>query len=49
MIDKLKPCKGGGFTDPDGFFWKRKSDYLMMDVLPSCGCGDPPSIGKYVK
>ena len=48
MIDKLLPSNGG-FIDPDGCYWDTKSDYLMMGVLPSCGCGDPASIGKYVK
>lgn len=49
MIDSLFPCDGGGFIAPDGCYWDTKSAYLLMGVLPSCGCGDPSSIGKYVK
>lgn len=52
MLDKLVPCesaKDDGFIAPDGCYWKTKLDYLMMDVLPSCGCGDPSLIGRYVK
>lgn len=49
MIDKLISYYGDGFIDPDGIHWETKSDYLMMGILPSCGCGNPESIGKYVK
>lgn len=50
MIDKLVPCEEhGGFIAPDGGHWDTKADYLMMGVLPSCECGNPSSIGKYVK
>jgi len=50
MIDKLIAQDGGGFIDPENnCYWDTRSDYLLMSVLPSCGCGDPTSIGKYVK
>lgn len=49
MIEKLVPNDHGGFTSPDGCYWETKKDYLLIGVLPSCGCGDPESIGKYVK
>jgi hypothetical protein len=48
MIDKLKE-DGDGFIDAEGCHWDTKADYLMIGVLPSCVCGDPMSIGKYVK
>lgn len=49
MIEKLVPAEGGGFIDPNGVHWYSKSNYLMVGILPSCGCGDPESIGRYVK
>jgi len=49
MIDKLVPCENGGFMSHDGSHWDTKAEYLMTGVLFSCGCGDPSSIGKYVK
>lgn len=50
MLEKLVPATdGSGFIDPDGMFWDTRSDYIMTGVLPSCGCGNPASIGMYVK
>lgn len=48
MLSKLKKINGG-FEDEEGCFWETEADYLCVGVLPSCGCGDPLSIGKYVK
>jgi hypothetical protein len=48
MLKDLRP-EDDGFIDQDGCFWQTKSDYMNIGVLPSCGCGDPASIGKYVK
>jgi hypothetical protein len=49
MIDKLKLQEDGSFLDEDNCTWDTKLDYLMMSVLPSCGCGNPKSIGRYVR
>ena len=49
MIKDLKENEDGSFTSPDGCNWDSKAEYIYMGVLPSCGCGDPSSIGKYVK
>lgn len=51
MIDKLIPCRDGldGFKSPAGVFYEKKSDYLLTSILPFCGCGDPESLGRYVK
>lgn len=50
MIEKLVYNKDTEmFVDPEGTSWESKSDYLYMSILPSCGCGDPSSIGRYVK
>ena len=38
-----------GYIDKDGTSWRSPQDYVYIGVLPSCGCGDPASIGKYVK
>jgi len=49
MIEKLIKSDDVGYIDPDGCRWDSPSDYLMIGILPSCGCGDPASIGRYVK
>lgn len=48
MLSELKEVEGG-FEDQEGCFWESKEDYLCIGVLPSCGCGNPSSIGKYVR
>lgn len=49
MIEKCKPAEDGeGVIGPDGCHWDSAADYLFMDVLPSCGCGNPADIGRYV-
>ena len=49
MIDKDLTPDGDGFIDKEGCSWESKVDYLCIKILPSCGCGDPKSIGTYVK
>jgi hypothetical protein len=48
MLKDLKKDRVG-FTGPDGCNWETRAEYMYCDVLPSCGCGDPSSIAKYVK
>lgn len=48
MLKDLKKVNGW-YEDPDGTSWESPQDYLYSGVLPSCGCGDPASIGKYVQ
>ena len=48
MIEKLKQVDRG-FEDPSGCFWESPDAYLFTGVLPSCCCGDPASIGRYVR
>ena len=48
MLKYLK-AEDGGFIDENGLYWDSKVDYMCIGVLPSCGCGDPGSIGTYVK
>ena len=48
MIEKLVQ-DGRWFIDQNGCSWESKADYLLIGVLPSCGCGDPESIGRYVR
>lgn len=47
MLKDLKQ-EGNGFIDTDGCSWQTRADYMFTGVLVSCGCGDPPSIGRYV-
>jgi|GEM_PF-3381572 len=49
MIEKLKKEEDGRFIDEDGCSWETKADYLYIGVLHFCGCGDPASVGAYVK
>jgi hypothetical protein len=49
MLKDLKKDESGWYVDPDGTSWEYRADYLYSGVLPSCGCGDPASIGRYVK
>jgi len=50
MLKNLKwDANIGRFTDETGCSWETKADYMFMGVLPSCGCGDPESIGVYVR
>lgn len=49
MIEKLQPSQElGGFLDEEGTFWETRGLYMYTKVLPSCGCGDPSALGKYV-
>lgn len=48
MLEKLLKQADGSYLDESGCTWDSQSDYMMMHVLPSCGCGDPQSIGRYV-
>ena len=48
MIEKLKYCDGQ-WEDPTGCCHDSPADYLFCCVLPSCGCGDSSSIGRYVR
>jgi hypothetical protein len=48
MIDKLKQVDDG-WEDESGCHWDSPAEYLFIGVLPSCGCGDPESIGRYVR
>jgi len=48
VIEKLVKSDDG-WIDPSGVSWESPADYLMTGVLPSCGCGDPKSIGRYVR
>jgi len=48
MLKDLKKVDNG-FKDKSGCFWETKEHYLCMGILPACNCGDPSSIGKYVK
>lgn len=47
MLKDLKQ-DGDRFIDVEGCSWETKASYIFTGVLPSCGCGDPASIGKYV-
>jgi hypothetical protein len=53
MIDKLKLQDGGGseyqYLDEDGVSWRNKSEYLQMEILGFCGCGNPDEVMIYVK
>jgi len=49
MLEKLTGNEMDGFEDETGCHWDTKADYLFTGVLPSCGCGDPSDIGKYVR
>ena len=52
MIEKLVPCESaifGGWLDEEGVHHESEEDYLFCYVLPSCGCGDPSTIGRYVR
>lgn len=48
MLKDLKKV-GGRYEDEKGCSWETRADYLYCGVLPSCGCGDPSAIGRYVK
>jgi hypothetical protein len=49
MIEKLKQLEDGTFEDDGGCNWDSRAEYLFMGVLPSCGCGTPSDIGRYVR
>lgn len=50
MIEKLLKQEGSSWwIDDEDCSWESKADYLYTKILPSCGCSDPASIGKYVK
>ena len=44
----LKKVKDG-FESEDGCHWANEKDYLQMEVLGFCGCGDPDDAMLYVK
>lgn len=49
MIEQLKPLEDGTFEDPSGCSWSSRADYLLLGILPCCGCGNPYLVGKYIK
>jgi hypothetical protein len=51
MIERLQKTDSIDYPyiDEEGTSWRSRADYLYIKVLPSCGCGDPASIGRYVK
>lgn len=48
MIEKLKKVDDR-YEDPDGCTWGSPGEYLLIGVLPSCGCGSPELLGMYVR
>lgn len=49
MLKDLKLHPDGMVEGPDGCCWESRADYMFIGVLPSCDCGDPASIGRYVR
>jgi len=51
MLEILKKDEyyGSGYIDTTGCHWDSKSDFLMIDELDFCGCGNPEEIMDYVK
>ena len=49
MLEKLKKLEDGTFEDVCGVNYDSKADYMFCNVLPSCGCGSPEDIGRYVR
>ena len=52
MLEKLVKVGDFGefdYIDDEGVSWESPLEYMCIKILPSCGCGNPLSIGKYVK
>lgn len=51
MIEKLKQQNDLGFPwiDEEGISHRSKFDYLFINVLGFCGCGDPKAIMIYIR
>lgn len=48
MIEKLKKIDKE-FLDENGVTWQTEADYLQIEILGFCGCGDPDDTMFYVK
>ena len=49
MIEKLTKDEDGRYVDKDGCNWDSRSDYLQIEILGLCGCGNPYEVMLYVK
>jgi len=51
MIEKLKKEHDGefGYIDEDGTSWDSPAEYLQIEILGFCGCGNPEEVMVYVK
>tara|TARA_R110000868_G_scaffold268789_2_gene527987 strand:+ start:4729 stop:5091 length:363 start_codon:yes stop_codon:yes gene_type:complete len=55
MIDKLKLDDRVSvndeykYIDEDGTSWKSKSDYLQINILDFCGCGNGNEVMRYIQ
>jgi len=47
MLVNLKK-ENDGFLDETGCFWVTRKDYILMELLGFCGCGNPEEVAKYV-
>ena len=51
LFDVLVPFEDatfGGFLDADGCHHDSRADYLYLEVLHLCGCGEPDSVARYI-
>jgi len=52
MIEKLKIQDNDGkdcqYLDEGGCSWESKSQYIQIEVLGFCGCGNPSDVMAYV-
>ena len=49
MLEKLKKTEDGDFMDDNECSWDSEENYLKIEVLGHCGCGDDTDILIYVR
>ena len=49
MIEQLIKQEDGGFIDKEGCHWDTEAEYLQIDILGLCVCGNPDDIMLYIK
>ena len=47
MIEKLRK-ENGLYADENGVSWNAISEYLQIEILGLCGCGNPDDIMEYI-
>jgi hypothetical protein len=50
MIEKLQKVDDDEYPyiDENGGSWQSKTDYIQIEILHFCGCGDPDEVMMYV-